>query len=291
MHRFKELESRDFRILLAIEAGMDKHEFVPLETAVTYSNLPRDEALYRIRRVDKLSLLRRITSPYSGYSLNYMGYDFLALNAFVKSDKILAIGNSLGLGKEADVYDALTPRRKKAAIKFQRLGRISFRQTRRVRGYTRRRTLWLFRSRLAAEKEFEALTKLFAKKISVPNPIAQNRHVVLMGKIEGVELGRYKILPKPKNTLFRILDNVRKAYKEARIIHADLSKYNILLESKGSIQIIDWSQHITINHPNAETLLKRDVRNIIGHFQREFKTDLLLKDALKFIKNDISPPL
>jgi hypothetical protein len=37
-----------------------------------------------------------------------------------------AFGKSLGIGKEADVYDALTPRNERVAVKFHRLGRISF---------------------------------------------------------------------------------------------------------------------------------------------------------------------
>jgi len=284
MRRFKDLEPKDFRVLLAIEAGMEKYEFVPLETAVGYSNLPREEALYRIRRVHKLSLVRGTATPYVGYSLTYPAYDFLALNVFVKSDRIAAMGSSLGLGKEADVYDALTPGGKKVAVKFHRLGRVSFRQTRRVRGYTPRKTLWLFQSRLAAEREYAALRKMFACKVSVPRPIAQNRHAILMGKIEGVELARCKTLPNPKETLLRILGNVKKAYGKARIIHADLSKYNVLVEPGGSVQVIDWPQYVTVDHPNAEALLERDVRNVTEHFAKTFNVAMPVADALNFVK-------
>jgi len=286
MHRFRELDVRDFRVLLAVEAGMERHEFVPLETVIAYTNIPREEALYRIQRVYKRLLLRTISSPYRGYSLNYKGYDYLALNAFVKADIIDAIGSSLGVGKESDIYETLSPKGEKLAVKLQRLGRTSFRQTRRLRGYTRGKAHWLIRSRLAAEKEYKALKKLSACGVQVPKPIAQNRHAILMGKIEGAELAELKSIPYPRKTLLKILEEVKKAYWEAHIIHADLSEYNILMDTAGTIQIIDWPQHVTREHPNAQEFLKRDLDNIIGHFRQKFKVTLTTEESLHLLKVD-----
>ena len=286
MRRFKELDVRDFRVLLAVEAGMEQHEFVPLETVISYTNIPREEALYRIRRVYKHHLLRTTASPYRGYSLNYKGYDYLALNAFVKADIIEAIGSSLGVGKEADIYEALSPKGEKLAAKFQRLGRTSFRQTKRVRGYARGKAHWLVRSRLAAEKEYKALKKLHSCEVQVPKPIAQNRHAILMGSIEGAELAELKRIPHPRKTLLNILEEVRKAYWEAHIIHADLSEYNILIDAERTIQIIDWPQHITREHPNAQELLRRDLDHLIRHFRQKFKVKLTAEESLHLLNLD-----
>lgn len=271
MHKFRELAVRDFRVLLAVEAGMARHEFVPLETVISYTNIPRDEALFRIQRINKYGLLRTSSIPYRGHALNYRGYDYLALNAYVKANQVNAIGASLGVGKESDVYEALSPTGDKLAVKFQRLGRISFRQTRRLRGYTQSKSHWLIRSRLAAEKEYKALQKLYSCGVKVPKPVAQNRHSILMGNIDGIELAKLKSLHHPKETLLLIMKEVKKAYREAQIIHTDLSEYNILLDTEGEIKIIDWPQHVTVEHPNAKELLKRDITNIIACFQQKFE--------------------
>ncbi len=190
------------------------------------------------------------------------------------------------MGKEADVYDALTPENNRIAIKFHRLGRTSFRQTRRVRGYIaeRRHISWLYQSRLAAEKEFQALRLLYPHGIALPKPLSQNRHVVAMGMIEGAELAAYKELPNPRTTLDEVLSNIRKAYVDACIIHADLSEYNILLKPNSHILIIDWPQYITRDHPSAERLLKRDIKNIVRFFRRKHKVKTKLEDALNYVK-------
>ena len=117
-------------------------------------------------------------------------------------------------------------------MKFHRLGRISFRQTRRKRGYIREHSSWLFQSHLAAEKEFQAMQLVYKNGVSVPEPISQNRHVIAMGMIEGGELSKYKEIGQPEKILKEILRNVRRAYLKAHVIHADLSEYNIILKAR-----------------------------------------------------------
>ncbi|MBS7608921.1 serine/threonine protein kinase [Candidatus Bathyarchaeota archaeon] len=266
---FKNLENEDFRILQVIEAAMTKHEYVPKEVIIKYSKFNEEEATFRLEKLHKFRLIRQTRQPYLGYTLNYAGYDCLAINAFVKAGILEAFGKPLGVGKEADVYDALTPTGERIAIKFHRLGRISFRQTRRKRGWTTEDTHWLLRSRKAAEKEYEALTFVYPKGVAVPKPISQNRHAIAMSAIEGAELAQLREIPNPKKVLMEILRNIRKAYLKAGVIHADLSEYNIILKPDNHILIIDWPQHVTKDHPNAQQLLKRDVENIIAFFKRK----------------------
>ena len=280
---FRNLESEDFRILHIIEAAMSKREFVPIEQIQKYAKLPMERIEFTLSKLNKLGLIYRIKGAYVGYTLNYAGYDCLAINTLVKAGVIDSFGQSLGVGKEADVYDALSPDGKRIAVKFHRLGRISFRQTRRKRGYTREHSTWLFQSHVSAEKEFQAMQLAYRNGVSVPEPISQNRHVIAMGMIEGAELSKYKEIPKPKKILKEILRNVRKAYLKAHIIHGDLSDYNIILKPDGHILIIDWPQYVKSDHANAEELLERDLKNVLTFFNRKFNVKVAIEEACDYV--------
>jgi len=280
---FRKLESEDLRVLQVIETAMSKHEFVPKEMIAKFTKFGLEETVFRLSRLSKFRLIRQMRGPYVGYTLNYAGYDCLATNALVKVGVLEAFGKPLGVGKEADVYDALNPKGERIAVKFHRLGRISFRQTIRKRGYTTERVSWLFQSRFAAEKENQALKLVFPYGVAVPKPISQNRHVLVMGMIEGAELAEYREMPKPEKVLKEILRNVRKAYLKAGVIHADLSEYNIILKPDMHILIIDWPQYTTKEHPNAQQLLTRDVKNILQYFKRKHMLKGKLKEALTYV--------
>jgi RIO kinase 2 len=283
---FKELESEDFRILNIIEAGMSKHEFVPKEQIQRYAKVPMDRVDFILGKLNKLGLTYRTKETYNGHTLNYAGYDCLAINALVKADVIVSFGQSLGVGKEADVFDALNSEGKRIAVKFHRLGRISFRQTRRKRGYTREHSTWLFQSHLAAEREYQAMKLAYDNGVSVPEPISQNRHVVAMGMIEGAQLAKYKDIGKPPKVLKEILLNLRRAYVKAHLIHADISEYNLILQPDGHILIIDWPQAVETNHANAAELLERDIKNVLTYFSRKFNVELAAEAACKYVTGE-----
>lgn len=283
---FKELESEDFRILNIIEAGMSKHEFVPIEQIQKYAKLPMDRIDFTLGKLNKLGLTYRTKETYNGHTLNYAGYDCLAINALVKAGVIVSFGKSLGVGKEADVYDALNASGKRIAVKFHRLGRISFRQTRRKRGYTREHSTWLFQSHLAAEREFQAMKLVYENGVAVPEPISQNRHVVAMGMIEGAQFSKYRDIGKPEKVLREILRNVRKAYLKAHLIHADISEYNIILQPDGHILIIDWPQAVKTDHANAAELLERDIKNVLTYFSRKFNLEVAAEAACNYVTGE-----
>ena len=285
---FCKLTSEDFRVLQAIETGMSQHEFVPKEQIARFTKFDLlRETDFRLSRLNKLGLIYQIRTVYTGYTLNYVGYDCLAINGLVKAGVLEAFGKPLGVGKEADVYDALNPKGERIAVKFHRLGRISFRQTVRKRSYSTEPTArWLYQSRLAAEREFQALKLLFPKKVAVQEPLSQNRHVVAMGMIEGAELAHWKRLARPEKILKEILRNTRKAYLKAGIIHADLSEYNIILKQNKHILIIDWPQYVKKEHPNAEDLLKRDLQNVARYFERKHGLKIDLQESLKYVTGE-----
>ncbi|MGZ4850770.1 MAG: RIO1 family regulatory kinase/ATPase domain-containing protein [Candidatus Bathyarchaeia archaeon] len=284
---FRELESEDFRILNIIESAMSKREFVPTEQIQKYAKLPMDRIQFTLSKIHKLGLIYQTKGAYVGHTLNYVGYDCLAINTLVKAGVINSFGQILGVGKEADVYDALNGEGKRIAVKFHRLGRISFRQTRRKRGYAREHSSWLFLSHIAAEKEFQAMQLVYKNGVSVPEPLSHNRHVIAMGMIEGAELSKYSEIGKPEKVLKEILRNVRRTYLKAHVIHADLSEYNIILRPDGHILIIDWPQYVMADHANAEELLERDLKNIITFFSRRFNLKVVAEKACDYVTGKV----
>jgi len=278
------LEPEEFRVLLALELGMQKFSFVPLSDIVKFSGLNKGKVEYLIRDLDRKDLLYRQHEPYLGYILNYTGYDCLALNALAKMDILNSLGRPLGVGKEADLYEAITDDDEQVALKFHRLGRTSFRETRKKRGYVanRRHITWYYQSRLAAEKEFEFLKTAENAGVSVPRPIAHNRHVVVMDFIEGMDLIDINELEDTEGLLDEIIENIRLTYN-AELIHGDLSSFNIVLQMDGKPLFIDWPQAEPIDHPNSETLIRRDVENVLTHFQRKYFITRDIEETIEYV--------
>ncbi|MDD1691387.1 MAG: serine/threonine protein phosphatase [Methanoregula sp.] len=253
-------------ILLALERGMKRYSWVPLEHLKTSTKLSESEINYRLSRLIAWGMVRFNPVPYDGYALVFGGYDTLALATLTAKGTISALGTMLGEGKESIVYEALGlgP----VAIKFHRVGGRSFSSARLNREYMEEgHCPWLLASRKSAEREYEAIRALHPK-VSVPLPIAQNRHTVVMSRINGANLNRCT-LESPTEVLDEILDNVRIAYG-AGIIHSDLSEYNIMVED-GKCILIDWPQWVGTDHQNADAIVRRDIDNILAFFKRKYK--------------------
>ena len=266
-------------ILLALERGMKRYAWVPLEQLKTTTKLSESEINYRLSRLIAWGMVRFNPVPYDGYALVFGGYDTLALATLTHKGTISAIGTLIGEGKESVVYDALGlgP----VAIKFHRVGGRSFSSARLNRDYMPEEghCPWLLASRKSAEREYEALVALHPN-VSVPLPIAQNRHTVVMSFINGPNLNRCR-LEAPQEILEEILENAHLAYQEG-IIHADLSEYNILVEEEKVI-LIDWPQWVGTDHPNAEAIVGRDIDNILAFFQRKYQLDYSREDAMRWV--------
>ncbi len=279
---FREFPAEDFRILAICEQLMITHQYAPLERIVPKAVLSSKYTRKRIRCLNEKKLLKRWTGPYEGYALTFRGFDVLALKALVESDVIDSIGDPLGVGKEADVLACTTPSNEIVALKLHRLGK-EFRKTRRLRPYIakRRHISSLYESRLAAEREYQALTRL-SDLIRVPQPIAQNRHALVMELIEGDELQLIRILE--ENILEKIATQlilfIKTAFLKAQVIHGDLSEYNCLITPDFELVLIDWPQWVEATHPNAKELLSRDLENIISFFKRRFNISLPDIDSL-----------
>jgi RIO kinase 2 len=276
--QIRNLNKYERSILLALERGMKRYSWVPLEHIRAATKLSESEVNYRLSRLIAWGMVRFNPVPYDGYSLVFGGYDTLALTALTQKGSISALGSLIGEGKESIVHEALGlgP----VAIKFHRVGQRSFSSARVNREYMEEgHCPWLIASKKSAEREYQAL-KALLPDVSVPLPIAQNRHAVVMSLVEGLILNRTP-LETPERTLDEILENVRKAYR-AGIIHSDLSEYNILVEN-GRCVLIDWPQWIGTDHPNAEAIAGRDIDNILAFFKRKYKIRRDREVALQWV--------
>ena len=263
-----ELEAEDFYLLSGLEQGMRFSEWVAREKVPEFARLTAEEVEYRIDRCETRGLLERQTIQYVGYQLTFEGYDALALHTFAERDTLEGVGAPLGVGKESDVYEVRSYR--PLALKFHREGYTEFREVNREREYTadHEHVSWLYTARKAAEREYETLESLYPA-VSVPRPIDQNRHAIVMDRIDAVELGRSKLDPaQARPVLDLVLEEMATTYREG-YVHADMSEYNVFVDTDG-VTIFDWPQAVDTDHDNARELLERDLENIHSYFSRKY---------------------
>ncbi|MFB6268455.1 MAG: serine/threonine-protein kinase RIO2 [Halobacterium sp.] len=267
-----DLDPEDFHLLSGVEHGMRFSEWVSREKLPEFSRLTQEEVDYRLDRMLDREFLERKTIQYEGVQLTFAGYDALALHAFAERDTVEGFGAPLGVGKESDVYEVQSFR--PMALKFHREGYTQFREVHRGRDYTsdKEHTSWQYTARKAAEREFDALETLYPD-VNVPRPVDQNRHAIVMEKIEGVELSRAQLEPEQASgVLDLILREMAVAY-DAGYVHADISEYNVFVDEDG-VTLFDWPQATPSDHENARELLERDVGNIVGYFQQKYPSDV-----------------
>ena len=228
-----------------------------------------------------------------GYRLTYGGYDYLALNAHQKNKCIYSVGNQIGVGKESDIVVVANHKGGQRILKIHRLGRISFRSVKNNRDYLRNRSTgsWMYMSRLAAMKEYAFMKALQENGFSVPEPIAQNRHTIVMGLIDAFPLRQISKVPDPAWLYSELMEMILQLARFG-LIHGDFNEFNILIKEEedtnakgkapanadddGSENIrlvpvlIDFPQMVSVDHPNAEMYFDRDVNCIKRYFQRKF---------------------
>ncbi|MFB6135164.1 MAG: serine/threonine-protein kinase RIO2 [Halobacteriaceae archaeon] len=265
-----ELDPEDFYLLSGVEHGMRFSEWVQREKLTKFARLNAEEVDYRLDRALERDLVERKTIQYEGFQLTAEGYDALALHAFAERDTVEGMGAPLGVGKESDVYEVRSYR--PLALKFHREGYTNFREVNRGRDYTseKEHSSWLYTARIAAEREYEALETLYPD-VSVPRPVDQNRHAIVMEQMDGVELARADLEDdQVEGVLDLVLRELAAAY-EAGYVHADASEYNVFVGESG-VTLFDWPQAVGTDHENARELLDRDVENVVSYFRRKYPT-------------------
>lgn len=122
-----------------------------------------------------------------------------------------------------------------------------------------------------ARKEFRNLTLAVEAGVNVPKPIDVNHNVLIMEFIgeegESAPLLKETEIKNPTRIYNRVLDNVKKLYRKARLVHGDLSEYNIMLWKNQPV-LFDVSQAVLLEHPMADQLLRRDLENVNRFFKR-----------------------
>jgi RIO kinase 2 len=128
---FKEMDSKDLRILAGIEIGMKHFEWVPAEDIMKYTRLSHSALEFKLKTLIKNNMVIATYQPYEGYQIYFDGYDTLALNTLVKRGTISAIGDEIGVGKESVVHEAVKEpelafgEAQGVILKFHREGRTS----------------------------------------------------------------------------------------------------------------------------------------------------------------------
>eukprot|EP01063_Lacrimia_lanifica_P019236 TRINITY_DN2633_c0_g2_i1.p2 TRINITY_DN2633_c0_g2~~TRINITY_DN2633_c0_g2_i1.p2 ORF type:complete len:534 (+),score=276.35 TRINITY_DN2633_c0_g2_i1:83-1684(+) len=268
------LDEEDFRVLAAVELASRNHEIAPAMLVEKIAGLKAGGARKRLRWLLKHNFLMHDMKFYDGYRMNYMAYDYLAMRTFVKRGIICGVANKIGVGKESDVYSCTNDDEKEMVMKIHRLGRTSFRSIKKNRDYKNGRALhgesWFYLSRLAATKEFAFMKALYEEGFPTPEPIDQNRHMVIMSRVNGTTLTNVRELEHPHRVFKDCIDLVVKFAKYG-LIHGDFNEFNIMLTDDDEVIVIDFPQMTSTNHPNAKMYFDRDVKCIHDFFRRRFK--------------------
>ncbi len=123
-----------------------------------------------------------------------------------------------------------------------------------------------------AGKEYANLQAAYTAGVSVPEPIAHKQNVVVMEFLGegGVQyaLLEESVAEKPEKLLDEILKNTRQAYQTARLVHADLNAFNVVLTKDQKPVLIDWSQAVPLEHPLAQQFLEHDVDTLLNDFRK-----------------------
>ena len=232
-----------------------------------------------------------------GYRLTYGGLDYLALHSHMRSSAVFSVGNQIGVGKESDILVVAAPSGKQLVLKIHRLGRISFRTVKANRDYLRNRATgsWMYLSRLAAVKEYTFMKALYDEGFTVPEPIAQNRHTIVMELIDAFPLRQINQVPDPAALYAELISMILRLAAHG-LIHGDFNEFNILIKEEqqspsahvsggGSSPedllpddkkklvpvLIDFPQMVSVDHSNAEMYFDRDIQCVKDFFRRRFR--------------------
>lgn len=206
---------------------------------------------------------------------------------------ITEINGCVSTGKEANVYHAVSPTGE-CAVKVYKTSILIFKDRDRYvtgeyrfrHGYARHNPRKMVR--LWAEKEMRNLARLHQNQVPCPKPLVLRSHVLVMEfvgengwpcpKLKDVTLSESKA----RELYLECILIMRRMYHDCRLVHADLSEYNILYRS-GHLCIIDVSQAIEHDHPHSLEFLRKDCSNITEFFCKNKVCVMTVKELFDFI--------
>ncbi|KAJ7672787.1 RIO1 family-domain-containing protein [Mycena rosella] len=211
------------------------------------------------------------------------------------------VNGCVSTGKEANVYHALSPEKAHLALKIYKTSILVFKdrdkyvsgEHRFRRGYSRHNPRKMVR--LWAEKEMRNLKRLRAAGLRAPEPLEVRENVLVMsflGDADGWAAPRLKDAVLPATACAplyaELLLALRTLFHTCRLVHADLSEYNILFHEE-HLYIIDVSQSVEHDHPAAFDFLRNDLRNAEDFFARRGVRCLGLRRAFEFVTRERLP--
>eukprot|EP00188_Purpureofilum_apyrenoidigerum_P003449 Plantae.Rhodophyta-Purpureofilum_apyrenoidigerum.ctg3606.p1 GENE.Plantae.Rhodophyta-Purpureofilum_apyrenoidigerum.ctg3606~~Plantae.Rhodophyta-Purpureofilum_apyrenoidigerum.ctg3606.p1 ORF type:complete len:478 (+),score=119.58 Plantae.Rhodophyta-Purpureofilum_apyrenoidigerum.ctg3606:156-1589(+) len=207
---------------------------------------------------------------------------------------LLELNGCVSTGKEANVYHGLDGNQEEVAVKVFKTSILVFKDRDRYvtgefrfrRGYNRHNPREMVR--IWAEKEFRNLARLRAAEILAPAPLELQKHVLVMRFFgeDGWAAPRLKDVQitteEASKAYFSLVLIMRRMFHIAKLVHGDLSEYNILYYQSKLI-IIDVSQSVEHEHPHALDFLRRDCYNVNDYFHRQSIETLRTKALFDFV--------
>lgn len=185
------------------------------------------------------------------------------------------LSSAIDLGKEANVFSAITTEDTYVAVKIYRLENCNFNKMYEyisqdarymdIKGQ-KRRIIFTWNQR-----EYRNLLKA-REHIRVPTPLTFKDNILVIEFIddsEGVAAPKLRdvAIEDPENLFNEVLEMVEKLLLGANLVHGDLSEYNILMQNDAPV-FIDFSQATAADSPFAKDLLERDLKVICNFFRK-----------------------
>jgi RIO kinase 1 len=223
----------------------------------------------RIRKIDQSKKRATIESVFDERTI-------FKLNKLIVNGPLERVEGIISAGKEANIYLAYDLEGKEVAIKIYKIDSNTSKWMRnyiigdpRFKKIPRNISKVIF---LWASKEYKNLKRAYKVGLSVPKPIFIRDNILIMEYIgfESIPAPLLKDIKKPKdptNLMIEILTFIKDLYQKAKLVHGDLSEFNILYHNQKPV-VIDISQAVSIHHPKAEIYLVRDIKNIFKYFDK-----------------------
>lgn len=144
--------------------------------------------------------------------------------------------------------------------------------------------------KLWAEKEYRNLKRISAQGIPSPTPVELKMNVMVMSFLGDKKGWAYPRLRDAvissddewRDLYVQLLGIMRRLYQVCKLVHADLSEYNILYHDQ-ILYIIDVSQSVEHDHPMSSEFLRMDIKNVGDFFRRHGVDTLADRTIFDFI--------
>ncbi len=234
-----------------------------------------ERSLHRLEtQVDALRTREKDSDALKTYDQVFDRSCLLVLQQLINDGVFATLDYPVSTGKEAVVFHATTSQGVGKAVKIYRITNSTFKtiavyilgdpRFKRVKKATKP-TIFAW-----AQKEFQNLVRMQDAGVRVPTPSRVRDNVLVMEYIgdetQPAPLLRNVELADPPAVLRDVVENLR-AMRKARLVHADLSEYNLLFWDD-HVVVIDVGQSVPLDHPRAEEWFRRDLANIAHFFHR-----------------------